>query len=62
MHTPQDQEVSPMSRLPWLQNEGFTSSAQGTPCHTDDELDDLPDVVQRTKRLVKRQHSREGQK
>lgn len=51
-----------MSRLPWLQNEGFTSSAQGTPCHTDDELDDLPDVVQRTKRLVKRQHSREGQK
>lgn len=61
-HTPQDQEVSPMSRLPWLQNEGFTSSAQGTPCHTDDELDDLPDVVQRTKRLVKRQHSREAPK
>lgn len=52
-----------MSRLqPWLQNEGFASSAQGTPCHTDDELDDLPDVIQRTKRLVKRQHSREGQK
>jgi len=51
-----------------LQNEGFLStsnpttpqvSPKGTPCHTDDEIEDLPDVTVRTKHLWKRQNSKE---
>lgn len=58
---PQDQEVPFTFRLQALRNEGFAASPQGTPCHTDDEVDDLPDDSQRGKGPVKRQHSREGQ-
>ena len=58
---PQNQDVSPTSRLQAPQNEGFASSTEGTPCHTDDELDDLCVVDQRTKRFVKHQHRRKGQ-
>ena len=57
---PQDQEVSRKSRLQALRNEAFASSAEGTPCHSEDELDDLPGVNERTTRLNKRQRSREG--
>jgi len=50
------------------ENEGFLStsnpttpqvSPKGTPHHTDDEIEDLPDVTVRTKRLWKRQNSKE---
>jgi len=59
---PQNQEVSPKSRLQAVYNEALiASSAEGTPCHSEDELDDLPDVNKRTKRLSRRQDSREGQ-
>lgn len=59
---PQDQAVSSTSGLQlWLQNEGFVSSAQGTPCATDDEGDNLPDNSQRGKLPGKRQRSSEGQ-
>lgn len=38
----------PTQGLPQLQNPGFASTPQGshtgTPCQTDDELDELPDV------------------
>ena len=61
-HKQQDEEVSSRSRLhPRLQKEGFASSAEVTPCRSAVELDDLPYVFQRPKRLVKRQLSREGQ-
>ena len=59
---PQDQAVSSTSTLqPCLQNEGFVSSAQGTPCPTDDEGDNLLDGSQRGKAPRKRQRSGEGQ-
>lgn len=59
---PQDQAVSSTSRLqPLLQNEGFVSSAQGTPCATDDESDNFLDDSQRGKLPEKRQLSSEGQ-
>lgn len=61
-HKQQDQEVSSRSRLhPRLQKEGFASSAEITPYDSEDELDYFPDVFQHSKRLVKRQLSREGQ-
>ncbi|CAH3177756.1 unnamed protein product, partial [Porites evermanni] len=57
---PQDQAVSSTSRLqPLLQNEGFVSSAQGTPCATDDESDNFLDDSQRGKLPEKRQLSSE---
>ena len=49
------------SRLQTLKNEEFPLTPEGTPCPSDVELDDLPDVSQRSKRLVKRQRSRKGQ-
>ena len=62
----QNQEVSPKYRLQAVQNKAFAQSAEGTPCHSEDEMapdeiDVSPDVNKRTKRPLKRQPSREGQ-
>jgi len=68
VHVPQPVAYSP--RVQALQNEGFLStsnpttpqvSPKGTPCHTDDEIEDLPDFTVRTKRFWKRQNSKETQ-
>ena len=58
-------------RVQSLQNKGYAAaspsatpevSPSGTPQQTDDELDELPDVVAvRSKRLLKRQSSKETQ-
>ena len=67
---PQLPQVAHMPRLQALQNTGFSSDSNPatpqasrgtTPCHTDDELEELPDVVAvHKKRLVKRQNSKDG--
>lgn len=67
----QVQEVGHMPRVQALQNAGFAPSSNsstpqaspgGTPYHTDDEVEDLPDVKVRSKRLWKRQNSNETQR